>query len=690
MTWPAPEIRALVGIVAARLDPSGLLLEANAGFLRILEISGTLATKTSLSHFFIQPTLATLLAVPTGEEGEIYNGLLTVGDERSKTRTLRARIWRCGEEIRLVADFDIEELERVNQTVLDLNQDYAKAQRALFLSNLRLQRLNDELEQHRNHLEELVEKRTAEMIATEVRATHLLQSSADGLYGVDPEGNVTFINRAACELLGRSPEDAVGKSAHGLFHHSKADGTPYPIEECKAHRAIQDGVETRVDNEVYWHADGHPVPVMLAVHPLIVDGNNNGSVISFVDISEQRATALAREKAIAAAENLARVRSEFLSNMSHEIRTPINGVLGFAEIGFQNYQNSDKVRNAFEKILISGKRLLGVINDVLDFSKMEAGKLTIERTTVSLRKEIEQIASIVRPLAQAKHLDLRIDIAPDLPETCTGDPLRISQVLLNLLSNAVKFTAVGSVKVVASIRDNILNFRVTDTGVGMSEGQIRDLFIPFQQSDSSMTRRFGGTGLGLCIAKHLAELMEGNIRVESQLGIGSTFEFHLPFVAAAEPTMASQPATAEQSACRGHRLDGICIIVVEDDPIIQQVIEYILVEEGARVVVVNSGRDALNRIIQDGPTAYDIVLMDMQMPEIDGLIATRRILEVAPGLPIIGQTAHAFAEEREKCLAAGMVGHIAKPIDPDALVDVILQHVAGRRHHAIPLVTNNG
>jgi len=395
-------------------------------------------------------------------------------------------------------------------------------------------------------------------------------------------------------------------------------------------------------------------------------------------MSEQRAAALARERAIVAAENLARVRSEFLSNMSHEIRTPINGVLGFAEIGYRNCQDADKARNAFDKIRTSGKRLLGVINDILDFSKIEAGKLNVERTTVALNEVIQEAVEVVQERADAKHLDLRVERAPDLPKTCLGDPLRMGQVLLNLLSNAVKFTEKGSVTLAVSCVDSTLIFRVTDTGIGMNDEQIRQLFAPFQQGDGSISRRFGGTGLGLTIAKRVAELMEGDIRVESQSGKGSTFEFRLPYVQADAP-LEDLLSSAALSDSTENRLAGITILVAEDEPINQQILELNLTEDGAHVVMVNNGLLAVERILQDGPTAFDIVLMDMQMPVLGGIEATQRILELAPGLPIIAQTANAFEEDREKCLAAGMVGYIAKPIDPEALANLVLLHVRARR-----------
>lgn len=299
-------------------------------------------------------------------------------------------------------------------------------------------KIEAELEQHRRHLEGLVQQRTSELMQTEARSSHILQSSADGLYGIDCDGVITFINPAACAILGYTAEQLIGRKAHVLLHHSRPDGSPYPAAECPSYNALQLGQNVRVDDEVYWHADGHPIPVMYATHPMLQDGVIVGAVTSFVDVSIQRAAALAREQALVAAENLARVRSEFLANMSHEIRTPLNGVLGFALIGYRNVQNVEKARDAFAKIELSGNRLLGVINDILDFSKIEAGKLRIEQTEVVIAEIVEHSLDLLRDRAEAKQLDLQVELAPDLPRTCLSDPLRMGQVLLNVLSNAVK------------------------------------------------------------------------------------------------------------------------------------------------------------------------------------------------------------------------------------------------------------
>jgi PAS domain S-box-containing protein len=501
-----------------------------------------------------------------------------------------------------------------------------------------------------------------------------LQSSADGLYGVDNEGIITFINPAACAMLGYAAEDLIGQSAHAQFHHSKPDGSPYQADECPGHHAVRVGLQVRVGDEVYWRKDGQAIPIMYAVHPMVQQGVNTGSVVSFVDMSQQRAAERAREKALIAAEDLARVRSEFLANMSHEIRTPLNGVLGFAEIGFRNAHNSEKAQSSFAKIKASGHRLLGVINDILDFSKVEAGKLNIEKTDVLLREVIDHAVELVSDRASAKRLELRVELAPDLPKACISDSLRLGQILLNLLSNAIKFTEKGSVTLSVSRQADKLVFKITDTGIGIAEDQLDLLFNPFQQADGSTTRKFGGTGLGLAISKRLLELMEGNISVESRPGAGSSFEFRLPYVESATPMPEAKPDQIDVA----QPLAGLSILVAEDDVINQMVLEEHLIHDGARLVLVGNGREAVERVMRDGSAAYDVVLMDIQMPEMDGYEATRQILALAPNLPIIGQTAHALNEEREKCLAAGMVGHIAKPIDPERLGRLVREHVVAR------------
>lgn len=529
-----------------------------------------------------------------------------------------------------------------------------------------------ELARHRQDLEALVRQRTTELTRTEARASHILESSADGLYGIDRRGMITFANPAACALLGYPEAQLVGQSAHRLFHHSHPDGASYPPGECPSYEALKLGNKVRVDDEVYWHADGHAIPVMYATHPMIQDGEIVGAVTSFVDVSVQRAAAEAKEKALVAAENLARVRREFLANMSHEIRTPLNGVLGFAEIGQRHAADPNRARESFEKIRRSGKRLLGVINDILDFSKIEAGKLQIEQTETVLAEVVGHAVDLVRERAMAKQLDLQVHLAADLPSACLSDPLRMGQVLLNILSNAVKFTERGRVVLSVGQQGDQLVFRIVDTGIGMDDEQLGQLFNPFQQADASATRKFGGSGLGLAISKRIIGLMGGDIRVESHPGLGTTVEFRLPSLSVPGQA-APERAVTTRVEQPSRPLAGYSILLADDEAINRLVLEDYLREAGARVVLVADGGEAVERIRTDGPGAFDIVLMDIQMPQMDGYEATRLIRQLAPDLPIVAQTAHAFNQEREKCLAAGMLGHLSKPVDADEMIRVIQQ-----------------
>ncbi|SDH34869.1 PAS domain-containing hybrid sensor histidine kinase/response regulator [Propionivibrio dicarboxylicus] len=533
-------------------------------------------------------------------------------------------------------------------------------------------RIEDELEEHRQHLEELVDLRTNALLETELRASYILQSTADGLYGVGVDGAITFINPAACRMLGVTEKDAIGKNAHMLFHHQHADGSPYPAEECRIGLAVARGEALRCNNEVYWHADGYAIPVMSALHPTSRNGEITGAVISFVDITEQRAAEQAREKALLVAENLARVKSQFLANMSHEIRTPLNGVIGFAQIGLRTFADAEKSHNAFSKILASGNRLLGIVNDVLDFSKIEAGKLSVAEETVVLADVIGHAIELIAERAHGKKLQLIVDQAPSLPAACSSDALRLEQVLLNLLSNAVKFTEAGHIRLSTWREDDWLHFSITDTGIGIAEDEIDSIFNPFHQADGSATRRFDGTGLGLAICKHILELMGGNISARSQPGVGSTFQFSIPFQAAA-PAFSAPP-----EAC-GDDLGGLSILAVEDDATSAALLEYNLREDGATIVLVSNGVDAVNTFRDVPPNTFDLVLMDIQMPQMDGYEATRQIKRLAPELPVIGQSAHVFGKDKAQCFASGMDAHIAKPIDFTQLRALIREQTRNRR-----------
>lgn len=377
------------------------------------------------------------------------------------------------------------------------------------------------------------------------------------------------------------------------------------------------------------------------------------------------------DKARHEAERLATVKSEFLANMSHEIRTPLNGVLGLAQVGLRRFEQAE-VQQAFARIIESGKLLQRVIDDILDLSKIEAGKLHIEAREFSLDEMLAHVLLLVRERAEDKGLRLELERQPDLPRRCVGDALRIAQVLLNLLSNAVKFTDTGSVRLRAGTGDGMLVFSVADTGIGISEAEQAKLFQPFAQADSSITRRFGGTGLGLVISHHLVQLMNGRLELSSTAGKGSLFTIRLPYVPATSP--AAEPP-APLVAHPGAALAGVAVLVVDDNEINRLVLEEILTQEGAVVSLASDGASAVDMVRAAGDGAFDVVLMDIMMPGMDGFETTRMLHQLSPALPVIAQTAYAEESDRTRCIEAGMLDRVTKPIDPVGLLALLQRHV---------------
>ena len=511
--------------------------------------------------------------------------------------------------------------------------------------------------------------------------------TSDWEYWVSPEGHFVYISPSVETITGygvtdfEHDPDLVNKIVHPEDR---------PRWESHIERHLPDNTHTNVSGMDFRivRKDGDTRWVSHRCRPVLGEhGEYLGRRVSVQDISARKQYEVELEQhrnhledlvtqqteelrtAKDIAERLARTKSEFLANMSHEIRTPLNGVLGLAQIGHRDSHGRTKTKETFARIHDSGKLLLTILNDILDFSKIEAGKLTVEHIPFDPARVAEDAIAALAENANAKNLPLIVEKAGDLPMACLGDPVRISQILLNLLSNAIKFTAHGEIRLSVRAQHGKLIFTVTDTGIGITGVDLQRLFMPFEQADKSTTRKYGGTGLGLTISRRLAELMRGSLTAQSEAGKGASFELQLPLMITDLPL--SVPAKAAPS---GQRLSGLRLLVVEDNETNRLVIADILKNEDALFVMAANGRLAVEAVAS-AQGSFHAVLMDLQMPEMDGIEATLRLRQIAPGLPIIGQTAHALKEEHDRCIAAGMAATLTKPIDIETLVCTLLDVV---------------
>jgi PAS domain S-box-containing protein len=500
-----------------------------------------------------------------------------------------------------------------------------------------------------------------------------------GVVIADAEGRIEWVNESFMRLTGFTSQEVIGAKAGVFLHGPRTDP-----ETC---RVIREGLKAReiVCVEIINYTKrGREFWNSLRITPVF---NEAGELIQFVgtqtDISERKRAEEQLVQAHREAEHASRAKSDFLATMSHELRTPLNGILGMQELLLMT-QLSDRQRQYVEACNSSGKMLVQLINDILDLSKIEAGKLELDLRESDVAAIIYDVVEFLSNAAREKGLALSCQIAPEACVVGLCDDNRLRQTLVNLIGNAIKFTSFGNITVTVdriAQRDHIarLRFNVSDTGVGIPTDRLDRLFKPFSQVDSSTTRQFGGTGLGLSICKHLVELMGGEIGVHSQVGIGTSFWFEIPIeLSETEVKWTRQgQLLGQETADRARvRLFEGHILVAEDNHINQLYIIELLKHFGCTTALVTNGYQALAAVQQQ---CFDMVLMDCQMPEMDGFTAAREIRrreiagELSGRMPIIALTANVLKGDRERCLEAGMDEFLAKPLQAAQLKEMLVK-----------------
>ncbi len=511
-----------------------------------------------------------------------------------------------------------------------------------------------------------------ELLQQRAFLANIAEAVGEGILVEDELGECVFANQEAAHLLGCTRDELLGRRLHEQIVDSLG-----PIDFATTTFEPADGPELtwlpgRYEGQ-FVGFDGRRRQVLVNVQPMAQHSGILGTVIAFRDNSEERRQRDALRHARAAADRASQAKSAFLANMSHEIRTPLNGVLGLARLALDEATDAPRLRGYLEGIVESAGALTELITDVLDLSKIEAGKLSIQRVDFDLHDLLRSVQRSFRELASAKNVDLPLTIAPDTPAQVTGDRVRVRQIVSNFLSNAIKFTPRGHVHVMAGMTVNgDVRLAVADTGIGIEAQILAQLFRPFVQADESTTRQFGGSGLGLSICRALADEMGGRVGAESEPGRGSVFWVELPLEIAAAPALHEEASPGP--AFEDVAISGMRVMLVDDNETNMVIATAILSRWGVEVTAAHSGREALE-LIDHERGYFDLVLMDLHMPGMSGydVTAALRIQYPAETLPIVALTAAAFEEDREQCQRVGMNDFVTKPVSAERLRAILVK-----------------
>ena len=530
------------------------------------------------------------------------------------------------------------------------------------------------------------------------RVRSALDTIAESLLVIDRHGTLVLANAAFAELTGRSADSLIGKPVASLDwvpdgggeesdrDDEGGEGAPGGADAMPWRRTLESGEPTRDELIAFTDAHGRRRRFIVNCSPVAgAAGQVGGVLISMDDVTRLEEQERLLRESMRAAEEANRAKSDFLSNMSHEIRTPMTAILGFTDVLRANRVVSEEERRRhLATISSSGRHLLGLINDLLDLSKVESGAMEVERIATEPASVVDEVVRTLRVKAEEKGIGLALEVVTALPESIDSDPARLRQIVTNLLGNAIKFTERGgvSVRIGAERADGALRVAIVDTGIGMDEAQQAAIFDAFTQADVSITRRFGGTGLGLSISRELARALGGDVTVSSAPGAGSTFTLTLPLGDAAERVWFSPEAVVERVERVEHdaegtwRFAGSKVLVVDDAAENRELLSLVLGDLGLDITLACNGQEALDRA---AASPFDAILMDIQMPVMDGYEAVRRLRERGATLPIVALTANAMKGHEAPILAAGFSHCQTKPIDIERLGALLAELLGGTR-----------